>query len=70
MIAYTTPWQRQCVTGSLLTAMSAGGMPPVQGVGVMTARVPSPSAPGPLEGYAARFDDVFVRYKALLTERW
>jgi len=25
----------------------------------MTKRVPAPAAPGPLEGYAARFDDVF-----------
>ena len=25
----------------------------------MTRRVPSPAAPGPLEGYAARFDDLF-----------
>ena len=26
---------------------------------VMTKRVPCPPAPGPLEGYAARFDDLF-----------
>ncbi len=26
----------------------------------MTARRPCPSAPGPLEEYAARFDDLFV----------
>ena len=26
---------------------------------VMTRRVPCPPAPGPLEGYAARFDDLF-----------
>jgi hypothetical protein len=26
----------------------------------MTARLPCPAAPGPLEGYAARFDDVFA----------
>ncbi len=25
----------------------------------MTARRPCPAAPGPLEGYAARFDDLF-----------
>ena len=25
----------------------------------MTRRVPCPPAPGPLEGYAARFDDLF-----------
>ena len=25
----------------------------------MTRRVPCPAAPGPLEGYAARFDDLF-----------
>ncbi|GAA1154172.1 SRSO17 transposase [Kitasatospora gansuensis] len=25
----------------------------------MTARAPCPPAPGPLEGYAARFDDLF-----------
>src|SRR5260370_4616392 len=32
------------------------------GVGcVMTRRRPSPAAPGPLEGYAARFDDLFTR---------
>jgi DDE superfamily endonuclease len=28
---------------------------------VMTARRPCPAAPGPLEGYAARFDDLFTR---------
>src|SRR5260370_1068014 len=27
----------------------------------MTRRRPSPAAPGPLEGYAARFDDLFTR---------
>ena len=27
----------------------------------MTARRPCPAAPGPLEGYAARFDDLFTR---------
>src|SRR5579859_2750425 len=27
----------------------------------MTQRRPSPAAPGPLEGYAARFDDLFTR---------
>jgi hypothetical protein len=27
--------------------------------GVMTRRLPCPAAPGPLEGYAARFDDLF-----------
>src|SRR5260370_14569243 len=32
------------------------------GVGcVMTRRRPSPAAPGPLEGYAARFHDLFTR---------
>jgi len=29
------------------------------GVCVMTRRLPCPVAPGPLEGYAARFDDLF-----------
>src|SRR5712691_9996469 len=28
---------------------------------VMTARRSCPAAPGPLEGYAARFDDLFTR---------
>ncbi len=28
---------------------------------MMTRRRPSPAAPGPLEGYAARFDDLFTR---------
>jgi DDE superfamily endonuclease len=28
--------------------------------GVMTQRLPCPAAPGPLEGYAARFDDLFA----------
>ena len=28
---------------------------------VMTVRRPCPVAPGPLEGYAARFDDLFTR---------
>ena len=27
----------------------------------MSARRPCPAAPGPLEGYAARFDDLFTR---------
>jgi len=27
----------------------------------MTGRRPCPAAPGPLEGYAARFDDLFTR---------
>src|SRR6202167_4524276 len=27
----------------------------------MTGRRPCPAAPGPLEGYAARFDDLFAR---------
>src|SRR5260370_4206570 len=31
----------------------------VRGVFVMTHRLPCPEAPGPLEGYAARFDDLF-----------
>src|SRR6266513_1737987 len=50
-------------SGSLLTLEQVDGMPGVvvrDAVGcVMTARRPCPAAPGPLEGYAARFDDLF-----------
>jgi hypothetical protein len=32
---------------------------PAEGVVVMTKRLPSPPAPGPLEDYAAQFDPLF-----------
>ena len=50
-------------SGSLLTLDLVRGMPGVLARHavrcVMTRRLPCPAAPGPLEGYAARFDDLF-----------
>src|SRR5271166_2078831 len=44
--------------GSLLKR--EGCATPGAGGGVMTARIPCPPAPGPLEAYAAQFDDLFT----------
>src|SRR5436309_2555954 len=55
-----TPARIRSVIGSLLKGARSGRPGEEEIPGTMTRRIACPPAPGPLEEYAARFDDLFT----------